>query len=65
MNMTILHHSEPEELLAMLRLCAHKLLMAYDETLQDALWEASKKTADACASLLPLIHEPKELHTIH
>ena len=65
MNMPIVHDCEPEELLAMLRHCAHKLLLAYDQTLQDALWEASKKTADACASLLPLIHEPKELHTIH
>ena len=65
MNMSIAHNYEPEELLAALRDCAHKLLLAYDETLQNELWEASKKAADACTSLLPLIHEPKELHTIH
>lgn len=65
MNITLVYDSEPEELLAMLRFCAHKLLIAYDETLQTELWEASEKAADACASLLPLIHEPKELHTIH
>ena len=65
MNMNIVLDSEPEELLAMLRFCAHKLLLAYDITLQSELWEASEKAADACASLLPLIHEQKEFHTTH
>ena len=65
MNINTVHHNEPEELLAMLRFCAHKLLIAYDETLQVELWDASEKAADACASLLPLIHEQKELRTIH
>lgn len=41
----------------MLRICAHNLLLAYDETLQTELWIASEKAAEACASLLPLVHE--------
>lgn len=56
MSMNPLHPYNPEELLEMLRFCAHSLLLAYDETLQTELWMASEKAAEACASLLPLIH---------
>ena len=65
MNINLFHQNEPEELLALLRFCAHKLLLAYDETMQDELWMASEKTAEACASLLPLVHEPSHSSIYH
>lgn len=55
MNMNFLK-DDPEELLEMLRFCAHQLLLAYDATLQSELWEASEKTTEACQSLLSLVH---------
>lgn len=57
MSMNPLHPYNPEELLEMLRFCAHSLLLAYDETLQTELWMASEKAVEACASLLPLVQE--------
>lgn len=57
MKKILFTHCNPEELLEMLRICAHNLLLAYDETLQTELWIASEKAAEACASLLPLVHE--------
>ncbi len=54
-----------EDLLEMLRFCAHKLLLAYDENLQDELWVASEKAAEACQSLMPLIHEYQDQTTVH
>ena len=63
MNVNFLCGCNPEELLEMLRFCAHNLLLAYDETLQDELWIASAKAAEACASLLPLIHDNQKLNT--
>jgi hypothetical protein len=65
MNMNILS-CETKDLLEMLRFCAHRLLLAYDETLQNELWEASEKAAEACQSLLPLIQmEQKFISTFH
>lgn len=59
--------NDPRELLDMLRFCAHQLLLAYGETLQCALWDASKKTAEACQSLQTLIQEKPvtEITTYH
>ena len=39
------------DLLKMLQICAHKLLLAYDETLQPDLWDAFEKTAQAYQAL--------------
>jgi hypothetical protein len=64
MNMNFLHQCGPEELLDMLRFCAHRLLLAYDQTLKQELWIASEKAAEACESLLPLIHET-QVNIIH
>lgn len=53
-----------EELLTMLRHCANKLLLAYDETLRPDVWEAFEKTADACETLY-FQHNSKPSITIH
>lgn len=53
--MNSLSQSSSEEILMMLRFCANRLLLAYDETLQDELWVASEKATEACISLLSLI----------
>ena len=57
MRKIVFTHCNSEELLEMLRICAHNLLLAYDETLQSELWIASEKTVEACASLLSLVNE--------
>lgn len=53
-----------EELLTMLRHCANKLLLAYDETLRPDVWEAYEKTADACETLY-FQHNSNPSITIH
>lgn len=58
-------YCDAEELLELLRLCGHRLLLAYGETMQNELWLASEKTAEACQSLLPLIHSGQLIPTIH
>ncbi len=58
-------YCDAEELLELLRLCGHRLLLAYGETMQNELWVASEKTAEACQSLLPLIHSGQMNPTIH
>lgn len=55
MNVTRLAY-DYKDLLDLLQFCAHKLLLAYDENLQNELWVASEKAAEACQSLMPLIH---------
>lgn len=52
-----------KDLLDLLQFCAHKLLLAYDENLQNELWVASEKAAEACQSLLLLIHEKQRQTT--
>lgn len=58
-------YCDTEELLEMLRHCAHRLLLAYDETMQNELWVASEKAAEACQSLLPLVHSTQHIPTFH
>ena len=43
--------SQIEDLLEMLRCCAHNLLLAYDQTLSTELWTAFEITAEVCESL--------------
>jgi len=47
MNDHLFNLSPSNDLLEMLRLCAHRLLLAYDETLLNDLWIAFEKTIDA------------------
>ena len=47
----LLSHFESKDLLDVLRLCAHRLLIAYDETRQPELWHASEQAARACEYL--------------
>ena len=44
----------PDELLMLLRFCAHSLILAYDETLQTDFWEASEKATQACQHLMAI-----------
>jgi hypothetical protein len=51
MNTSLFHRPHSEDLLEMLQACAHKLLLAYDETLQPDLWDAFEKTTQVCQTL--------------
>ena len=60
-----LYHFEPQDLLAVLRLCAHRLLIAYDETRQPELWHASEQAARACEYLcleIAFQNKPSRIH---
>lgn len=59
--MTTTHHKfNLGEILDTLQYCANRLLLAYDETLENELWDAFGNTADACQSLLCLIDNKKQ-----
>ena len=55
---------DTNELLTLLRQCAHKLLLAYDSTLHPDFWEAYEKTAQACETLYFKTNTPSPI-TLH
>lgn len=52
-----------EEVSDMLKLCAHKLLLAYDENAHPSLWIAFEKTYEALDNLINPVHtKPITVH---